>query len=123
MNVVRAVGPPDLSLLRTISNVKPSTAEADVLDALIVALTLLKDRLKCERRIFLLTDGSSKTFDTEQFDDIVGMFGQLDCKLDVMYVATVASNGVLQLLQQLFVFRDFSEVASSFDSLQQQWLQ
>ncbi len=91
VSVARGMGDTDVALLRLLSTVTAGSAEADLLDAVVVALSVLQrtttgTKQKYERRIFLVTDGAGRVADTEQLDSIVDLFAQLDCKLDVMCV-------------------------------------
>jgi 3-deoxy-D-arabino-heptulosonate 7-phosphate (DAHP) synthase class II len=77
--------------LQDLQKVEPSQdANGDVLDALVVALDVLRkntmDKKKCTRRVFLVTGGECLAEDDEQAEEITSQFNAMETKLDVVYV-------------------------------------
>lgn len=68
---------PSLEFLRSIAGISAGGSQGDALDAAVVALEMLKERIGKKngiKRVMLITDGASPLMWTDQMDDIVSEF-------------------------------------------------
>jgi len=85
--VERQLSPSNLEFLRHMDTIKPTSQTGDWIDALIVAIDMLAkhcQKRKYNKRIFLITDGQSKTADTEDLKEVVNNLKEAEIKLNVI---------------------------------------
>jgi len=88
ISVRRAIAKPDLDMLEDVDNIVSEPAEGDVISALLVAMGMVKDRvkkLKFQKRIFLITDAAGEIVDDEDaFEQIVSGIIEDDYKINII---------------------------------------
>lgn len=85
--VERQLSPPTLEFLRHLDSIRPTKQTGDWIDALIVGIDLLAkhcQKRKYNKRIFLITDGQSKTADTEDLKQVASNLKEAEIKLNVI---------------------------------------
>lgn len=88
IRIERDIAVPNLEFLESVDGIESETSQGDVIDGLLVAMTMINRRvkaLKFTKRIFLITDAAGEIqFDQEQFDAICEGMIQEDYKLNVI---------------------------------------
>lgn len=85
--MLRTVLPTDVALLRSLATLEASCTQGDLLDGIVVGLSVLSDAVhtaKYERRMFVLTNAECPMNESDQLPEIVERFKALSCKLDVV---------------------------------------
>eukprot|EP01119_Soliformovum_irregulare_P022025 TRINITY_DN7445_c0_g1_i3.p1 TRINITY_DN7445_c0_g1~~TRINITY_DN7445_c0_g1_i3.p1 ORF type:complete len:479 (+),score=143.12 TRINITY_DN7445_c0_g1_i3:105-1541(+) len=97
ITIKKAIAPPDMDLARDVLQIEPEGEQADVLDALIVAMDLLMKRQAEEpkqvfqKRLFLVTDAATP-INMEDTSQIVDGLKQMDAKLNVIGIEFTESD-------------------------------
>eukprot|EP01113_Clastostelium_recurvatum_P048652 TRINITY_DN8908_c0_g1_i3.p1 TRINITY_DN8908_c0_g1~~TRINITY_DN8908_c0_g1_i3.p1 ORF type:complete len:744 (-),score=183.33 TRINITY_DN8908_c0_g1_i3:59-2119(-) len=90
VTVLRDIIQPDVGLLRMIEDITPGPRDADLMDALIVAMDMLVRKTTGKRyskRIFLVTNaGGPISLSDSERTDLIAQFEKMDAKLNVIGV-------------------------------------
>ena len=74
ISVLEELDVPSLDSLTLLSAIETSTKKADLLDSIVVAITMIENKIgkkKYKKRLFILTDGNCTVDSSDQLQDII----------------------------------------------------
>ena len=87
ISVLEELDMPSLDTLTILSAVEPSTTKADILDSIVVAVSMIEAKIgskKYKKRLFILTDGNCLCNSVDQLQDIIDQINIQDIRINII---------------------------------------
>ena len=89
ISILQELDVPTLDSLLLISALETSTVVGDILDAIVVAITMIEKKIgkkKYKKRLFILTDGNCLTNSPDQLQDIIDQLNVQDIRVNIIAI-------------------------------------
>lgn len=95
ISILQELDVPTSDSMLLVSSLEPSRVSADILDSIVVAITLIDTKIgkkKYKKRLFILTDGNCLIKSPDQLQDIIDQINIIDIKVNIIAIGFGEEN-------------------------------